>query len=95
MAITVATAIKNVCLSMHQKADIVIFGSCIKTLVSLAHFLAQKPDQTHAVQSVHNLSRTEAGLQNAITAKPYAETSHMSNQQKAEFVGDVVRIQSF
>jgi hypothetical protein len=51
--------------------------------------VAQKPDETPTVQSVHNLSRTEVGHQNAIAAKQYVETGHMSNQQKAEFVGDI------
>jgi hypothetical protein len=49
----------------------------------------QKLDRTPAVQSVHNVSRTKAGLQNVVTTKPYVEMSHMSNQRKAEFVGDI------
>jgi hypothetical protein len=94
MAITVATVIENMCLSSRRKADVVIFGSCIPTLASLTHFVAQKPDQTPAVQSVHNLSRIEAGFQNTVAAKPYAEMGRMSNQQKAELIGDIVHIQS-
>jgi hypothetical protein len=94
MAITVATVIENMCLSSRWKADVVIFGSCILTLASLTHFVAPKPDQTPAVQSVHNLSRIEAGFQNTVAAKPYAEMGRMSNQQKAELIGDIVHIQS-
>jgi hypothetical protein len=81
-------------LSRRQKADIVIFGSCIQTLASLTHFLAQKHDQTPAVQSGHNMSSTEAGIQNAVAAKPYAKTGRVSNQKKAEFLGNIVHIQS-
>jgi hypothetical protein len=40
-------------------------------------------------QSVHHVSRTEVGLQIAITTKPYAKMSHTSNQQKAEFISDI------
>jgi hypothetical protein len=76
-------------LSRCRKADLVIFRSCIQTLAGLTHFVAQKPDKTPTVQSVYNLSRTEVGHQNAIAAKQYVETGHMSNQQKAEFVGDI------
>jgi hypothetical protein len=35
------------------------------------------------------MSRTEAGLQNAVTTKPYVEMNRMSNQKKAEFVGEI------
>jgi hypothetical protein len=35
------------------------------------------------------MSITKAGLQNAITTEPYIEMSHMSNQQKAEFIGNI------
>jgi hypothetical protein len=35
------------------------------------------------------MSRTEAVLQIAVTTKPYAEMSHMSNQRKNEFVSDI------
>jgi hypothetical protein len=38
--------------------------------------------------------RTEAELQNAVTTKPYVEMSCMSNQPKAEFVGDIFHMQS-
>jgi hypothetical protein len=34
------------------------------------------------------MSTTKAGLQNAVTTEPLVEMSHMSNQQKAEFVGE-------
>jgi hypothetical protein len=83
------------CLNRHRKADLVSFRSCIQTLASLTHFVAQKPDQTPAVQSVHNLSRTEAGIQIALASKPYVKTGRVSNQQKAEFGGDIFSIQSF
>jgi hypothetical protein len=79
MAITVATVIENVCLSRHQKADLISFRSCIRTLASLTHFVALKPDRTPTIQSVHNVSRTKAGLQNAITTKPSIKMSRMSN----------------
>jgi hypothetical protein len=69
MAVTIAVVIKNVWLSMHRKANLVTFRSCIQTLANLTHFMAQKPDQTPAVQSIHNLSGTEAGLKNAVAAK--------------------------
>jgi hypothetical protein len=42
--------------------------------------MAQKPDQTPAVQSVHNLSRIEAWIQNVVATKLYVETDHMGNQ---------------
>jgi hypothetical protein len=41
------------------------------------------------------MSRTEAELQIAITTKPYAEMSRVSNQRKAEFVSDVFRMRRF
>jgi hypothetical protein len=43
MDVTVATVIKNVCLSMRQKADLVSFRSCIQTLTSLTHLVAENP----------------------------------------------------
>jgi hypothetical protein len=49
MAVTIATAIKNMGLSRRQKADLVIFKSCIQTLASLTHFVALKPDQAPTV----------------------------------------------
>jgi hypothetical protein len=61
----------------------------MRTLASLTHHMAQKSDRATAVQSVHNVSRTKAGLQNAVTTEPYIKMSHMSNQQKDEFVGDI------
>jgi hypothetical protein len=95
MAVTVATVTINVCLSRHQKADLISFRSCFWTLASLTHFVAQKPDQTTAIQSVHNVFRTEAGLQIAVTTKPYAEMSRMSNHRKAEFVSDIFHMRRF
>jgi hypothetical protein len=95
MAITVATIIKNMCLSRHRKADSISFRTCIRTLASLTHHMAQKPDRTNAFRSVLNVFRTRAGLQNAVTTEPYAEMSHMSNQRKAEFVGDIFRMRCF
>jgi hypothetical protein len=83
------------CLRRSQKAELVSFKSCIRTLTSLTHLVAQKPDQTPVVQSVHNLSKTEAGFQNAVATKPYSETGYMSTQQKAEFIGHIFRIPSF
>jgi hypothetical protein len=57
--------------------------------------MAQKPDRATTVQSVHNVSRTKAGIQNAVTTEPYIKMSHMSNQRKAEFVGDIFLMRSF
>jgi hypothetical protein len=51
--------------------------------------MAQKPDRTTAVQSVYNVSRTKAGPQNTVTTELYIEMSYMSNQRKAEFIGDI------
>jgi hypothetical protein len=95
MAISVATVIRNVCLSRRPKADSIFFISCIRALACLTHLVAQKPDRTTAIQSVHNMSRTKAGLQNAVTTELYIKMSHMSNQRKAEFVGDLFCMQSF
>jgi hypothetical protein len=64
---------QNVCLSGHRKADLIYFRSCIRTLASLTHFVAQKPNRTLAVQSVHNLSRTEIGVQNSVATKSYVK----------------------
>jgi hypothetical protein len=89
MAVTVATVIGNVCLSRSRKDDSISFISCIQTLASLTHLVAQKPDRTTAIQSVHNIFRTKAGVQNAVTTEPYIEMSRMRNQWKAEFVGDI------
>jgi hypothetical protein len=68
----------NMCLSRCQNADLISFRCCIQTLASLTHFRAEKPDQTPAVQSVHNLSRTETGVQNTIVTKPYVEIGVIS-----------------
>jgi hypothetical protein len=87
--------IETICLSRHPKADLMSFRSCIRTLASLTHFVALKPDRTPAVQSVHNVSRAEPGIQNAATTKPYVKMRHMSNQQKAEFVRDIFHMRSF
>jgi hypothetical protein len=89
MAVTVAMVIKNVCSSRHLKTNLESSRIGIQTLASITHLLAQKPDQTLVVQSVCNLSRTETDIQSTVATKPYVETSHMSNQQKAKFVGDV------
>jgi hypothetical protein len=67
----------------------------MRTLASLTHHMAQKSDQATAVQYVHNVSRTKAGLQNAITTEPYIKMSRMSNQWKDEFVGDIFHMRSF
>jgi hypothetical protein len=48
----------------------------------------------NAIQSVLNVFRTEAEIQNAVTTKPYVEMSHMSNQRKDEFVGDIFHMRS-
>jgi hypothetical protein len=61
-AVTIATVIRNVCLSRHRKADLESFRSGIQTLATLTHLVAQKRHRTLAVQSVHNMSRTEAGI---------------------------------
>jgi hypothetical protein len=41
------------------------------------------------------VSRTKEGFQNAVTTEPFVEMSRMSNQQKAEFVGDIFHMQIF
>jgi hypothetical protein len=95
MAITIAMIIRNVCLSRRRKTDSISFRSYIRTLASLTHLVAQKPDRATAIQSVHNVSRTKTGLQNAVTTEQYIKMSHMSNQRKAEFVGDIFHMRSF
>jgi hypothetical protein len=92
MPITIATVIGNMCLSRCRKDDSISFRSCIRALASLTLLVAQKPDRTTSIQSVHNMSRTKAGIQNAVTTEPYIEMSHMSNQRKDEFVGDLFRM---
>jgi hypothetical protein len=92
MVVTVATFARNVCVSRRRKADSISFRSCIWTLASLTHLLAQKPNRTTAIQSVLNVSRIKAGLQNAVTTESYIEMSHMSNQRKAEFIGNIFRM---
>jgi hypothetical protein len=87
--------IKNVRLNRHRKADLVYLRSGIHTLATLTYLVSQKPDRTHAVQSVDNLSRTETRIQNAIVTKPYVEMGCISNQRKAEFVRNIFRIRSF
>jgi hypothetical protein len=95
MVVTIAMVIGNKGLSRRRKADLVSFRRCIRTLPSLTHFVALNPNQTPAGQSVHNLSRTKTGHQNAIATKSYVEMGRLSNKQKAEFVGNIFRIQSF
>jgi hypothetical protein len=68
------------------------FRVCIRNLASLTHHMAQKPDRATAVQSVHNVFRTRVGIQNAVTTEPYIKMSHMSNQRKSEFIGDIFRM---
>jgi hypothetical protein len=65
------------------------------TLASLSNHLAQKPNRTTTIHSIHNVSRIKAGLQNTVTTELYIEMSRMSNQRKAEFVGDIFHMQSF
>jgi hypothetical protein len=95
MAVTVATVIKNLCWNRRQNANLESSRIGIQTLASLTHLVAQKHDQIPAVQSVHNLSRTETELQGTVATKPYVETSCISNHQKAKFVGDVFHIRCF
>jgi hypothetical protein len=84
--------IKNVCLSWHRKADLESSRIGIQILASLTHLVAQKPVQSPAVQSIHNLSRTETELQSTVATKPYVKMSRMSNQLKAEFICDIFHI---
>jgi hypothetical protein len=95
MGVTVATVTENVCLSRHRKADLEFFRSAIQTLATLTNLAAQKHDRTPAFQSVHPVSRTEAGLQIAVATKPYVEMSHMSNQKKSEFVSNIFCMRRF
>jgi hypothetical protein len=92
MVITVATAIKNMCLSRCRKAESIHFRSCIRTLASLTPQLAQKPNRTTAIHYVHIVSRIKAGFQNTATTEPDIKMSHTSNQPKAELVGDIFRM---
>jgi hypothetical protein len=48
MAVTIATIIRNVCLSRRQKADLESSRIGVQTLASLTHIVAQKLDQTPA-----------------------------------------------
>jgi hypothetical protein len=82
-------------LNRRRKGDSISFRSCIRTLASITHFVAQKPDRTNAIRSVLNVFRTEAEIRNAVTTQPYVEMSRMSNQRKAEFVGNIFCMQSF
>jgi hypothetical protein len=84
-----------VCLSRRRKADLESSRIVIQTLASLTYLVVQKPNQMHAVQSVHSLSRTETEIQSTVATKPYVETSCMSSQQKSEFVGNIFHIRSF
>jgi D-ribose pyranose/furanose isomerase RbsD len=43
-AVTTAAVIENVCLSRRWKAQHIMFRSCIQTLASSTHLVAQKPD---------------------------------------------------
>jgi hypothetical protein len=67
-------------LSRRRKADLESSEIGIQTLTSLTHLVVQKPNQMHAVQYVHSLSRTEIEIQSTVATKPYVETSHMSSQ---------------
>jgi hypothetical protein len=49
MAVTIATVIKNMCLSRRQKADLESSRIGIQILASLTHLLVQKPDQMHVL----------------------------------------------
>jgi hypothetical protein len=95
MAITVDIVIGNMYLNRRRKADSISFRSCIRPLSCLTHHMAQKSDRAIAVQSVQNVPRTKAGLQITVTTEPYIKMSHMSNQRKAEFVGDIFHMRSF
>jgi hypothetical protein len=90
MVVTIATDIKNLCLSRHQKAELVIFRTNIQTLASFTHLVDQTPDQAQYIQAVQNLPITEIWLQNAVVTKLYVEIGRMSNQQKAEFIDDIL-----
>jgi hypothetical protein len=59
MAVTVTVVIENVCLSRHQKAELVIFRTGIQTPASFSHLMAQEPDQESYTQSVQNLPQME------------------------------------
>jgi hypothetical protein len=59
MAVTIAAVIKNVCLSRHQKSELITLRTGIQTLASFTHLVAQKSDQSPHTQSVQNLPRIE------------------------------------
>jgi hypothetical protein len=69
-------------LSRRQKADSISLKSGIRTLASLTHHMAQKPDWATVIQSVQNMSRTKAGIQNAVMTEPYIKMSRMSTSGK-------------
>jgi hypothetical protein len=50
-------------------------------------------NMTEQLQS--NLSIIKAGIQIAVTTEPYIKMSHMNNQWKAEFIGDIFCMRSF
>jgi hypothetical protein len=95
MVITVATVIRNICLNRCRNADSISFRSCIRTLAGLTHHMTQKPYRATVVQSVYNVSRTRAGLQILVTTEPYIKISRISNQRKAEFIGNIFCMRSF
>jgi hypothetical protein len=41
------------------------------------------------------MSRTNAAFQNVVTTEPFVKMSRMSNQRKAEFVGDIFSYAKF
>jgi hypothetical protein len=56
MAITIATVIKNMCLSRRQKSDLVSFRSCILTRACLTDLVTQNLTKHLYTQAVQNLS---------------------------------------
>jgi hypothetical protein len=95
MVVTVATVIKNVCLSRRRKDDLDSSRIDIQTLANLTHLTPLNLRIPFLHQSIQNQFSTVTGLQKSIATKPYAEMSYISNQKKVEFVGDVFHIRNF
>jgi hypothetical protein len=83
------------CLSRRWKADLEFSRIGIQTLASLTHLSPLNLRISFLHQSVQNQFSTVTRFQKSVVTKPYVEMSHMSNQQKAEFVSDVFHIRSF
>jgi hypothetical protein len=85
----------GVTLSRRRKADLESSRIGIQTLASLTHLRPLKQRILFLHQSVQNQFSTVTLIHKSVATKLYVKTSHMSNQQKAAFVGDIFRIRCF